>query len=64
MCDEVIDVIVKSYDEATKTISTKRTSTKTIPTKRTSTNFYILAFFLITIPLLTAVSIYCYQIKH
>ena len=59
MCDEVIDVIVKSYDEATKTISTKRTSTK-----RTSTNFYILAFFLITIPLLTAVSIYCYQIKH
>ena len=53
-CDEVIDAIVKLYDEATKTISTKRTST----------NIYILAFLLITIVLLTAVSIYCHQIKH
>ena len=60
-CDEII--------EKTKTVPTKSTQqkllTKTILTKSTSTNVYtLLNFLLITIALLTAVSIYCYQLKH
>ena len=53
MCDEVIDL----YDEETK-FNEKKTICKT-------QNFYILlAFLLITIALLIAVSIYCHLIKY
>ena len=38
-------------------------TTKTVPTNGTSTNI-LLAFLLITIALLVAVSIYCYFIKY
>ena len=56
-CDETTD--------ATKTVPTKSTLIKSVPTKTTLTNFYILlAFLLITVALLLAVSNYCYQIKH
>ena len=58
MCDEIIE----SYYEETKTIllsfNEKKATCKT-------QNFYILlAFLLITIALLIAVSIYCYLIKN
>ena len=58
MCDDVIE----SYDEETKTIpknfSEKKATCKT-------QNFYILlAFLLITIALLIAVSIYCCLLKY
>ena len=44
---------------------TKTVPTKVVLTKCTSTNFYfLLAFLLVTIALLIAVSIYCYLIKH
>ena len=56
-CDRIID--------STKTIQTKSTSAKIVLTKCTWTNFYILlAFLLITIALLIAVSIYCYLINY
>ena len=43
---------------------TKTVPRKTVPIQSTSTNFYILlAFLLITIALLTAVTIYCYVIS-
>ena len=52
-CDEIIE----SYNEETKKINEEKAAFKT-------QNFYILlAFLLITIALLTAVSIYCYLIK-
>ena len=58
ICDEVIE----SYDEAATTIPTNINEKKTTCKRR---NFYILhAFFLITITLLMAVSIYCYLIKY
>ena len=58
ICDEVTE----SYDEETKAIPTnfndKKTACKT-------QNFYLLlAFLLITIALLIAVSMYCYLIKY
>ena len=57
MCDEVI----KPYDKETKTIPTNFNEKKAICKMR---NFYILlAFLLITIVLLIAVSIYCYLMK-
>ena len=56
ICDEVI----KSYDEEIKTIPTNFNE-KNITCK--TQNFYILlAFLLITITLLIAVSIYCYLV--
>ena len=66
MCDEVIE----PYNEEAE--ANLYRETKTIPTnfnekKATckTQNFYILlAFLLITILLLTAVSIYCYLIKY
>ena len=52
-CDEIIEL----YNEETKKINEEKAAFKT-------QNFYILlAFLLITIALLTAVSIYCYLIK-
>ena len=58
MCDEIIE----SYDKKTKTIPTNFNEKKAICKTQ---NFYILlAFLLITISLLIAVSIYCYLIKY
>ena len=56
-CDQIIDAEAKST--STKAVLTKSASTKTIRTKSTSKNFHILlAFLLITIALLIAISIY------
>ena len=58
ICDEVIN----SYDEEIKTIPTNFNEKKITCTAQ---KFYILvAFLLITIALLIAVSIYCYLIKY
>ena len=57
-CDEIIE----SYDEEIKTILTNLNEKKATFKKQ---NFYILvAFLLIAIALLIAVSIYCYLIKY
>ena len=57
-CDEVIE----SYDKETKTIPTNFNEKKAICKTQ---NFYIsLAFLLITIALLFAVSNYCYLINY
>ena len=58
VCDEVIE----TYNEEIKTIPTNfNEKTATCKTK----NFYILlAFLLITIALMIAISIYCYLIKY
>ena len=57
-CDEIIE----SYDQETKTILTNFNEKKAICKMQ---NFYILlAFLLITIVLLIAVTIYCYLIKY
>ena len=54
-CDEIIE----SYNKETKTIPANFNQNKT------NCNFCIwLGFLLITIPLLIAVSIYCYLIKY
>ena len=54
MCDEVIE----SYNKETKSFNEKRAI-------HITQNFYtLLAFLLITIALLIAVSIYCYLIKY
>ena len=64
----IIDNSVVIFDEnmkETKTVSTKSTSKKAVRTKCASSNFYIwLAFLLITVALLIAVSIYCFFIKY
>ena len=58
ICDEVIE----QYDEKTKTIPINFNEKKAICKTQ---NFYILlAFLLIIIELLIAVSIYCYLIKY
>ena len=56
-CDEVID----SYKEETETISTNFNGKNV--TFRTQNLYNLLAFLLITIALLRAVSIYCCLIK-
>ena len=53
--DKIIDTDAKSYDEETKTIPKK---------KRYAKQKVLLAFLLITIGLLVAVSIDCYLIKY
>ena len=63
MDDSVItcDEIIESYDEEAKSIPTNFNEKKAICKAQ---HFYILlAFLLITIALLIAVSIYCYLIK-
>ena len=57
-CDEVIE----SYNEETKTIPTNFNEKKT--TCRTENFYILLALLLISLPLLAAVSIYSYLIKH
>ena len=62
ICDEVIDVEAKSNDKETKTVTVNFNEKKATCKMQ---NFYILlAFLLITIVLLTAVSIYYYLIKY
>ena len=61
ICDEIIDVEVKSNNEETIAVSQILIAKSTCKTK----NFYtLLAFLLITIVLLIDVSIYCYLIKY
>ena len=62
MCHEIIDTEAKLCDKETKTVTTNfNEKNATCKTK----DFYILlAFFLITITLLIAVSIYYYLIKY
>ena len=58
ICDEIID----SYNEETNVVSTN-INKKNVTCK--TKNFYIsLAFLLITIALLIAVSFYCYLMKY
>ena len=56
------DEITESYDEKIKTIPTSFSEKKV--TCKTQNFYILLAFLLITITLLIAVSIYCYLIKH
>ena len=58
ICDEVI----ASCDEEAKTIPTNFNEKKA--TCKTQIFYLLLAFLLITIVLLIAVSIYCYSIKY
>ena len=62
MCDETIDAEAKSNNEKTKTVPTNFNE-KNITCK--TQNFYsLLAFLLITIALLIAVSIHYYFMKY
>ena len=61
-CDKIIDVEAKPYNEETKTIPTNFNEKQT--TCKTQNFCILLAFLLITIALLIAVSIYCYLIKY
>ena len=58
ICDEVI----QSYDEETKTIPTNFNENKAI--YKTQNLYILLAFLIITIALLIAVSIYYYLRKY
>ena len=56
------DVVIESYHKETKTIPTNFNEKKAICKMQ---NLYILlAFLLITIALLIAISVYCYLIKY
>ena len=56
------DKIIESYQEETTTISNNFNEKKA--TCKTQNFYILLAFLLITIALLIAVSIYCYLIKY
>ena len=66
VCDVVIDANAKlspkDNDDETKTIPTNFNKKKV--TCKTQNFYILLAFLLITIALLIAVSIYCYLIKY
>ena len=62
ICDEVIDAEAKSNDEAKSYDETNFNEDKT--TCKTQNFYILLAFLLVTIALLIAVSIYCYFIKY
>ena len=66
ICDEVTDADAKlsskDDDDETKTISTNFDKNKV--TYKVQHFYILLAFLLITIALLIAVSIYCYLIKY
>ena len=72
ICDEVIDVDVDAEAKSCDKAKCNNEETKTVPTNFIEKNitykiqnFYIsLAFLLITIALLIAVSICCYMIKY
>ena len=57
-CDEIIE----SYDEETKSILTNFNERKA--TSKTQNLYILLAFLLITIALLIAISIYCFMITY
>ena len=57
-CDEIIE----SHDEETKSILTNFNERKA--TSKTQNLYILLAFLLITIALLIAVSIYCFMITY
>ena len=62
ICDEIIDVEAKSYDEGTKIVTTSFKKKNAIGKTK---NFYILlAFLWISTALLIPVSIYCHLIKY
>ena len=61
-CDEIKDVEAKSFDEETKTVPKNFNERKA--TCKTQNLYILLAFLLITIALLIAVSIYCYLINY
>ena len=63
-CNEIIDADVKAKlnDEETKTFSTNFNQKKA--THKTQNFYILLAFLLITITLLIAISIYYYLIKY
>ena len=56
------DEVIKSFDEEIKTIPTNFNEKKV--TCKTRDLYILLAFSVITITWLIAVSIYCYVIKH
>ena len=58
MCDQIIE----SYDNETKTIPTYFNGEKT--SCKTQNCYISLAFLLVTVALLIAVSIYCYLINY
>ena len=58
MCDEIRE----SYDDKAKAIPTYFNEEKTFC--KTQNYYILLAFLLITVELLIAVSIYCYLIKY
>ena len=60
--DEIIDVVVKTNNEKTKTVSTNFNE-KNI-TCKTQTFCILVTLLLITIELLISVSIYCYLVKY
>ena len=57
-CDEIIE----SYNEETKSILTNFNERKA--TSKTQNLYILLAFLLITIALLIAISIYCFMITY
>ena len=62
LCCEIIEAEAKSYDEETKTVTTNFNEKNAIC--KTKKMYILLSFLLIAIPLLIAVSIYCYLIKN
>ena len=61
-CDKIIDAAAKSYDEETKTIRTNFNENKATCKKQIC--YILLAFLLIIIALLIALSIYYHLIKY
>ena len=62
MCDETIDAEAKSQNEEIKTVTKNFNEKNTIC--KTKKFYILLAFLLIIIALLIAVSVYCYLIKY
>ena len=65
ICDEVIDSDAKlcpKDDDKRKTVPTNFNEKKV--TRKTQNLYILIAFLLITVELLIAVSIYCYLIKY
>ena len=60
--DKILDAEAKSYSKETKSITTNFKEKKA--TRKTQNFYVLLAFLLITIALLIAVSIYYYLIKY
>ena len=61
-CDEIIGAEAKRKNEEAKTVPTNFNEKKVAC--KTQNSYILLAFLLISIALLIAVSIYCYLIKY